>query len=140
MADYSLLIPHHFSMPIKNFHYYTESCDPPPNHACIEVEVFDEHITHLQTRDGWQKDILKKVGTWKLFDYQRLLQRKNLVGYDQIIDFFSYGYRGEEDIIENLNVCSIVRIFFPKHYRQYGRCECSSSFKKNHYGKHSKNL
>ena len=95
----------------KNLHYYAESCDPPPNHACIEVEVLLEDITHLQTRDGWQKDILKKVGSWNLFNYQQLLQRKSLIDYDQIINFFTHYYRGDEDIIKRISTCAALFAF-----------------------------
>lgn len=95
----------------KNLHYHAESCDPPPNHACIEAEVLSEDIAHLQTRSGWQKDILKKVGCWKLFDYQRLLQRKSLIDYDQIINFFTRNYRGDEDIVKRISTCEALFAF-----------------------------
>jgi hypothetical protein len=99
----------------KNLHYYSDSCDSPPNHACIEVEVFDEHITHLQTREGWQKDILKKISSWKPFNFQRLLQRKNLVDYDQVINFFSNNYRGEDDILKRISTCAALFAFSSPH-------------------------
>ena len=94
-----------------NLHYYAESCDPPQNHKCIEVEVLSEDIAYIPQRDGWKKDILKKVGGWKPFDYQQLLQRKKLIDYDQIINFFSYVYRGDDDIIKRIATCSALYAF-----------------------------
>lgn len=95
----------------KNLQYSVESCNPPPNHACIEVEVILDDIQHLPTRDGWQKEILKKVGSWKLFNYQQLLQRKKLIDYDQIISFFTYTYRGDEDIVKRIATCAALYAF-----------------------------
>lgn len=95
----------------KNLHYYAESCAPPPNHACVEVDVVSEDIAYIPKHDGWEKDILKQIGSWKLFDYQQLLHRKKLIDYDQIINFFSYTYCGDEDILKRIATCAALYAF-----------------------------
>ncbi|MEN6291605.1 MAG: hypothetical protein ABFD07_06265 [Methanobacterium sp.] len=95
----------------KNVHYHAKSCEPPQNHSCVEVEVLSEDVAYLPERNGWQKDVLKEIGDWKLFDYQQLLHRKKLIGYDQIINYFSNNYRGDEDILKGIATCSALFAF-----------------------------
>lgn len=105
----------------KNVHYFAESCDAPPNNACVEVEVSSEDIVHLQNREGWYKDVLKKVSGWKPFDYQPFLRRKKLIDRDQIINFFTQTYRGKEDITERIATCSALYAFSsPPHSDNFG--------------------
>lgn len=95
----------------KNLHYFAEVCNPPPNNSCIEVEVFEDDVEYIQTRDGWCKDVLKKIGSWKFFDYQQILRRKKLIEYDQIINFFSQSFCGHEDITKRIATCAALFAF-----------------------------
>jgi len=95
----------------KNLHYFAESCPPPPNDACIEVEVIEEDVRYVSTHDGLQKDILKTIGKWEPFDYQQIIRRRKLVDYDQIINFFTHTFRGKEDTTERIATCAALFAF-----------------------------
>lgn len=95
----------------QNIHYYAESKKPPPNHECVEVKVISEDTKYIAIQGGWQKDIIKKIGNWERFDYSLLLQRKKLIEYDQIINFFGQPYRGDNDIIKRIAICSALFAF-----------------------------
>jgi len=95
----------------KNLHYFVETYPPPENNSCIEVEVIADDVAYIPTRDGWTKDVLKKVGSWRSFDYQQIARRRKLIDYNQIIDFFSQSFRGPKDTIKEIATCAALFAF-----------------------------
>jgi hypothetical protein len=95
----------------KKIHYFAQSCNPPPNNACVEVEVGSEDEVLGRNQDGLYLDVLRYICGWKLFDYQPFLKRKKLIVLDQILHFFAQPYRGTEDNIKRIATCSALYAF-----------------------------
>jgi len=96
----------------KHLHYIaTESCDLPQEGDCIEVKVTETDEQFMSSGKGIYKHTLKKIGGWKSFDYQRFLKRKKLIDYDQIINFFTQTFRGDEDIKKRIATCAALFAF-----------------------------
>jgi hypothetical protein len=105
------LNPSLFFEPMKNEHFFAESCDPPPNNTFVEVEVSSADPTYTQTHDGFRKDILKNICGWKPFDPSQIAQRQKLIAHDQIIQFFSHPFRCHDDITESISTCAALYAF-----------------------------
>ena len=89
--------------------YFTESL-PPPEHQFVEVQIIDEQtVVTDKNADNWVK--FKKIDEWKIFDPTPLVQRRKLLDFLEIIEYFKFTFRGEGDDVEEIAGCSSLFAF-----------------------------
>jgi hypothetical protein len=108
-GEYFLLHPSPFlKTPRKEIYHISGS--PPPEHCFVEVNPIDEQRVFIgNTSDRWIN--VKEVDSWKLFDPTPLAEKRKILDYREIIDFFTYPYKGEVESVEEIAGCSSLFAF-----------------------------
>jgi hypothetical protein len=103
-GEYFFLHPSPFlNTPRKEIYHISDS--PPPEHKFVELDVVDEQQEFLGgSVDNWIK--VKEADKWKLFDPTPLAERRKSMDFEEIIEFFTYPYKGEVESVEEIAGCS----------------------------------
>ncbi|HUU75927.1 MAG TPA: hypothetical protein VMW63_07530 [Methanoregulaceae archaeon] len=108
-GKYFYLHPSPFLKTCKKEIYHTES-SPPPEHQFVEVDILDEKtLVFDKYADNWVK--LKEINNWKLFDPAPLVQRRKLLDFREIIEYFTYPFKGEAEEVNEIAGCSSLFVF-----------------------------
>ena len=84
---------------------YHISGSPPPEHKFVELEVIDERQEFLGgSANNWIT--VKESDKWKLFDPTPLAERRKSMDFEEIVEFFTYPYKGEAESVEEIGGCS----------------------------------
>jgi hypothetical protein len=83
---------------------------PPPEHQFVEVQITDENLFYMgNSVEKWIN--IKEAEIWKPFDPTPLAQKRKIMDYREIIEFFSYPYKGEAESVEEIAGCSSLFAF-----------------------------
>ena len=103
-GEYFFLHPSPFLKTHKREIYHISST-PPPEHQFIEVGVIDERQEFLgNSAEKWIN--VKEADKWKNFDPTPLAEKRKIMDYEEIIEFFTYPYKGEIESVEEIAGCS----------------------------------
>jgi len=109
-GEYFYLHPSPFLKTPKNEIYHSSQFPPPPNHCFVETNVVDEQtISSGGSGDKWIN--VKEIGKWNRFDPSPLATRRKTMDFMEIIDYFTYHYRGEADSVNEIAGCSSLFAF-----------------------------
>ena len=108
-GDYFFLNPSPFLKTFKNEIYHVSE-HPPPENQFVEVNVIDEK-TVILPRTARKSISVKEVDSWKLFDPTPLAQRRKILDYEEIIEYFTYPLTGEDEVVEEIAGCSSLFAF-----------------------------
>lgn len=97
-GEYFFLNPSPFLKTFKNEVYHA-SGHPPPENQFIEVNVVDERTVILHP-SGRASIKVKEADSWKLFDPTSLAQRRKTLDFEEVIEYFTYPWAGEAEVIE----------------------------------------
>jgi hypothetical protein len=108
-GDYFFLHPSPFlNTPKKEIYHISGS--PPPDHQFVEVDIIDEQQIFLgNSIDNWIN--VKEADKWRLFDPTPLAQKRKIMDFREIIEFFTYPYKGEFESVEEIAGCSSLFAF-----------------------------
>ncbi|MBP2144905.1 hypothetical protein J2129_000359 [Methanofollis sp. W23] len=108
-GHYFYLHPSPF-LPTARKEIYYAPTSPPPEYEFVEVEVSERTQVFL---DRACKDHLyvKTICGWKPFDITPLATRRKNLDFMEIIDYFTYPYKGEADIVQEVATCSTLFAF-----------------------------
>jgi hypothetical protein len=107
-GEYFFLHPSPFKKTLMSEIYHI-SDSPPPDHQFVEVGIIDERTDSLGS--GERSINVKEVATWKLFDPTPLAERRKVMDFREIIEFFTYPYKGEAESVEEIAGCSSLFAF-----------------------------
>jgi len=108
-GEYFYLHPSPFLKTPKNEIYHI-SATPPPVNQFVELEIIDERKEIFD--DFGEKWItVKDVLNWKPFDPSPLAEKRKIMDYREIIEFFTYPYKGEVESVEEIAGCSSLFTF-----------------------------
>lgn len=108
-GDYFFLNPSPFLKTFKNEIYHT-SGHPPPENQFVEVNVIDERTVILH-RSARKNINVKEVDSWKLFDLTPLVQRRKILDFEEVIEYFTYPLTGDTEVVEEVAGCSSLFAF-----------------------------
>ena len=99
-AGYFFLNPSPFLNSPKNEIYHVFG-PLPPEQRFIEIEISDERQEFWSgSTDNWMT--VKEVESWKPFDPSPLAAKRKIMDFMEIIDFFTYFYKGEMESVEEI--------------------------------------
>jgi len=107
-GDFFYLHPSPFLKTFRNEIYYIPD-NPPPEYQFAEVEVIGEKIVRLS--NSGDTITVKEVSSWKPFDLTPLAQRRKLLDYEEIIEYFTYPLKGEDTVVEEIAGCATLFAF-----------------------------
>jgi hypothetical protein len=109
-GEYFYLHPSPFLKTLKKEIYYYSKFPPPPNHSFVETNVVNEQTIYQgATGDNWMK--FKEIDKWNIFDPSPLAAKRKTMDFMEIIDFFTYHYKGETESINEIAGCSSLFAF-----------------------------
>lgn len=109
-GEYFFLHPSPFLKTPKNEIYHISGFPPPPEHSFIEADIVDERTEIFDKwGDKWIK--IKEINKWKRFDPSPLAAKRKTLDFREIIEFFTYPYRGEVESVEEIAGCSSLFAF-----------------------------
>ncbi|QSZ68129.1 hypothetical protein RJ40_11800 [Methanofollis aquaemaris] len=108
-GHYFYLHPSPFLSTVKNEIYYAAGT-PPPENEFVEVEV-SERKTEILDRSCKKYRYVKTISEWRPFDIAPLAIRRKNLDFMEIIDFFTYPYKGEAEIVQEIATCSTLFAF-----------------------------
>jgi hypothetical protein len=118
-SRYFELRPSPFLENKKSSIYCSGDIAPPPNETFIKTNVIKEDKIEA-IRKGPIRSI-KTIDKWESFDPTPLAERRKSMNPEEIIDFFSKKYKGEEDLINEIATCSSLYSFSsPPYSLDYG--------------------
>lgn len=84
---------------------YHISGSPPPEHQFVEVGIVNEQQEFLgNSEEKWIN--VKEVGQWKPFDPSPLAAKRKIMDFREVIEFFTYPYKGEMESVQEIAGCS----------------------------------
>ncbi len=107
--DFFYLQPSPFlKTPKREIYHSTGS--PPPEHQFVVVEIIDERQEIL---DNFGKKWInvKEAINWKPFDPTPLAEKRKIMDFREIIDYFTFPYKGEEQSVKEIAGCSSLFAF-----------------------------
>jgi len=103
-GEYFFLHPSPFlNTPRKEIYHI--SGNPPPEHKFVEVKIIDEQQISLGGSAESSINV-KEADNWKLFDPTPLAEKRKVMDFEEIIEFFTYPYKGEVESVEEIAGCS----------------------------------
>lgn len=103
-GEYFFLHPSPFlNTPKKEIYHIAGT--PPPEHKFVEVKIIDEQQISLGNSIDSRINV-KEADNWKLFDPTPLAERRKIMDFEEIIEFFTYPYKGEVESVEEIAGCS----------------------------------
>jgi hypothetical protein len=113
-GEYFYLNPSPFLKTPKNEIYHISGFPPPPEHSFIEANIIDERTEILDNLgDKWIN--VKEIDKWKLFDPSPIAAKRKIMDFREIIEFFTYPYKGEIESVEEVAGCSSLFAFSSPH-------------------------
>jgi hypothetical protein len=108
-GEYFFLHPSPFlKTPKKEIYHISGS--PPPEHQFVEVGIVDERQELLgNVGERWIN--VKETDKWKIFDPSPIAEKRKIMDYREIIEFFTYPYKGEAESVEEIAGCSSLFAF-----------------------------
>lgn len=107
-GDYFYLHPSPFLRTFRNEIYHI-SDSPPPECQFIEAKVVDDNIIPLS--NSGETITVKEVSSWKFFDPTPLAQRRKLLDFEEVIEYFTHPLKGEETVVEEIAWCASLFAF-----------------------------
>jgi len=90
----------------KNEIYFSSESRPPEG-TCVEVQVEDEKTVIFDYfREEWVK--IKEISGWKEFSVTRIAGKRKIMDFREVIEFFTYPYRGESEDVLRIARCSCL--------------------------------
>jgi len=109
-GDIFFLHPSPFLKTTRNEIYHVSDFPPPPEHSFVETSIVDEKTVILNNfGDKWIN--IKEVEKWKLFDPSPLAARRKILDFMEIIDYFTFPFKGEEQSVHEIAGCSSLFAF-----------------------------
>jgi hypothetical protein len=109
-GEYFFLQPSPFLKTPKNEIYHVSGSPPPPEYSFVETNVIYEQTVILDNfGDKWI--LVKEIDTWKLFDPSPLAAKRKTLDFVEIIDFFTYPFKGEAESVQEIAGCSSLFAF-----------------------------
>lgn len=108
-GDYFYLKPSPFLTAPRNEVYHTSNL-PPPERTFVEVEVSDEKWVGLDKPED-DRRLIREITNWKPFDPTPLARRRKLWDFREILEFFTYPFKGESESVEEIAGCSTLFAF-----------------------------
>lgn len=87
---------------------YIAHCPPPGKHALIQATVSEVRQDIMRDRDGYYTLVVKYVEAWSPVDPNTLVGKQGLLSRDEIRDYFTKPYTGEEEIVDRVALCSAL--------------------------------
>ncbi len=104
-GEFFFLHPSPFLNTPKREIYHISEFSPPPEHQFVEVKIIDERQEFLGN-SAENRINVKEADEWKLFDPTPLAERRKVMDFEEIIEFFTYPYKGEVESVEEIAGCS----------------------------------
>ncbi len=87
---------------------YISLCTPPEQGALIHASVASVRQDIMKDRTGYYTLVVKEVDSWSLVDPNALSPGRGIVSPEEIRDYFTKPYRGEEEVIGGIALCSAL--------------------------------
>lgn len=87
---------------------YVALCPPPQKGALIRVSVSETREEILRDRVGYYRLLIHSVTAFEPVDPATLLRHHSLLHPDEVTEFFSLPYIGEEEIVNEIAMCSAL--------------------------------
>jgi hypothetical protein len=87
---------------------YVAHCPPPKQGTLINVSVSAVKEEILKDRAGYYTLVIHDVDAWSHIDPNTLLTRRGIISPDEIHDFFTKPWLGEEEIVDGVALCSAL--------------------------------
>ena len=87
---------------------YITHCPPPGKHALIQATVSAVRQDIMRDRDGYYTLVVKDVEAWSPVDPNTLVRKQGLLSPDEIRDYFTQPYTGEEEMVDRVALCSAL--------------------------------
>lgn len=87
---------------------YIAHCPPPGKSALIKAVVSEVKQDLMKDRDGYYTLVVKYVDSWSHVDPNTLLTKRGVISPEEVHDYFTRPYRGEEEIIDSIGLCSAL--------------------------------
>lgn len=107
-GDYFYLHPSPFLKTFRKEIYHI-SDSPPPECQFAEAKIIDEKIVPLG--NSGEAINVKEVSSWKPFNPTPLAQRRKLLDFEEIVEYFTHPLKGEETVVEEIASCAALFAF-----------------------------
>lgn len=97
-----------FENPVKNIIYRAADGPPPPQNACVRVQVSREKSEITGSYPAWDKLTIKEIDTWQLFDPAPLAARRSILDPEEVLDAFTRQMAGESDTVREIATCEAL--------------------------------
>ena len=87
---------------------YIAHCPPPGKSALIKAVVSEVKQDLMKDRDGYYTLVVKYVDSWSHVDPNTLLAKRGVISPEEVHDYFTRPYRGEEEIVDSIGLCSAL--------------------------------
>ena len=87
---------------------YIAHCPPPGKSALIKAVVSEVKQDLMKDRDGYYTLVVKYVDSWSHVDPNTLFTKRGVISPEEVHDYFTRPYRGEEEIVDSIGLCSAL--------------------------------
>jgi hypothetical protein len=87
---------------------FVAHCPPPEKGALVKASVSAVKQDVLKDRAGYYTLLVKYVDAWSPVDPNTLLTKRGIISADEIHDYFTKPYLGEEEIVDSVALCSAL--------------------------------
>jgi hypothetical protein len=87
---------------------YIAHCAPPEKGTLVKASVSAVHQDRMKDRDGFYTLVVKNVDAWSPIDPNTVLTKRGILSPDEIHDYFTKPYQGEEEIVDSVALCSAL--------------------------------
>lgn len=87
---------------------YIALCTPPPKGALIRVFVSETREEIFKDLAGYFRLLIHCITSFEQVDPKTLIRHRSLLSPDEITDFFKMPYIGEEEIVDEIAMCSAL--------------------------------
>jgi hypothetical protein len=87
---------------------YVALCPPPPKGALVRVAVSETREEILKDHAGYYRLSIHCITSYEQVDPKTLIRRGSLLHPDEVIDFFTLPYYGEEEVVSGIAMCSAL--------------------------------
>lgn len=95
-------------LPTQKREVYVSLSAPPSEKTLIRVTVSDIKEEVMKDRGGYYTLSIKLISSWEKIDPNTLVSRKPLISPDEVKDYFTLPYTGEEEIVDEVALCSAL--------------------------------
>lgn len=87
---------------------YIAHCPPPENGALVHASVSAVKQDVMKDRAGYYTLVVKYVDSWSPVDPNMLYTRRGIISPEEIHDYFTKPYLGEEEVVDGIALCSAL--------------------------------